>query len=106
MTAGRFASAIGRLHQVAHRRLADAVGDFHPRAGAPTADLDLQVDRDLSYEGADGIFVSGKVGITWLKCDLGGAARGDIFTVGAERFQVDKVLADDGHAITAATTKL
>lgn len=106
MSQGRFASAIGRLHQVAQRRLADAVGDFHPKEGAPVSNLDLQVDRDLSYEGADGIFVSGKVGITWLKCDLGGAVRGDLFVVGTERFQVDRLLVNDGHVITAATTKL
>lgn len=106
MSEGRFASAIGRLHRVAQRRLADAVGDFQPKEGAPTLDLDLQVDRDLSYEGADGIFISGKVGITWLKCDLGSAARGDLFVVGTERFQVDRLLVNDGHIITAATTKL
>ncbi|WP_418338509.1 hypothetical protein [Pseudomonas citronellolis] len=106
MSAGPFAAAIGRLHRVAHRRLADAVGDFHPQAGAPVKGLDLQVDRNLAYEGADGRIVSGQVGITWLAEDLATADRGDVFVIGCERFLVENLLADDAHAITAATTKL
>lgn len=106
MTAGRFARALGRLHQVAHRRLADAVGDFRPKEGPPVEKLDLQVDRNLAYEGADGRVISNLVGITWLASDLKSADRGDIFVIGCERFLVERLIADDGHAITAATTPL
>lgn len=106
MSAGRFASAIGRLHQVAHRRLSDSVGDFHPQVGAPVGGLNLQVNRDLVYEGPDGRLVADQVGITWLVSDLSTAARGGTFVIGSERFLVDKIISADGHAITAATTPL
>lgn len=106
MSVGRFARAIGRLHQVAHRRLSDAVGDFHPQQGVPVQGLDLQVDRNLSYEGPNGTVITDTVGITVLASDIPGIERGDRFVIGCERFQVDSVIADDGHAITAATTIL
>lgn len=106
MSTGRFARSLGRLHQVTHRRLSDAVGDFLPTEGPPVEKMDLQVDRNLAYEGADGRILTSQVGITWLSADLNTAERGDIFVIGCERFMVEKLIADDGHAITAATTKL
>lgn len=106
MSAGRFARALGRLHQVTHRRLSDAVGNFRPTEGPPVEKMDLQVDRNLAYEGAEGRFITDQVGITWLAADLRSAARGDTFEIGCERFLVEKLIADDGYAITAATTKL
>ncbi|CDF86337.1 hypothetical protein PKB_5024 [Pseudomonas knackmussii B13] len=102
-----WASMRDRLHRLAVTTFNDGVAQFTDKTGQrPPCGVPVVIDRNLAYEGADGIFVTGQVGFTWLKQDLAGAERGDVFSIGAERFQINKLIADDGHAITAATTKL
>lgn len=99
----RFARAQTRLHRVCADRLSDAVGTFLSPGCTPITDLPLMVDRNLEYVGPDGSFMSDVVGITFNRADLASAERGDVFTIGCERFVVEKLISDDGHMITAAT---
>ena len=102
-----WASMRDRLHRLAVTTFNDGVAQFTDRAGQrPPCGVPVVIDRNLAYEGADGAFITGQVGFTWLKHDLATASRGDTFAVGTERFQVERLIADDGHAITAATIKL
>ena len=99
----RFAKAQARLHRVCVDRLSDAVGTFVSEGRAPVHGLALMVDRNLEYATPDGLMQSELIGITFHRSDLASADRGDIFQIGDERFTVEKLVADDGHMITAAT---
>lgn len=102
-----WASMRDRLHRLAITTFSDGEAQHTTAAGSITpCAVPVVIDRNLAYEGADGAFVVGQVGITWLKKDLAGADRGDVFAIGCERFLVVRPIADDGHAITVATTKL
>ncbi|UCP00096.1 hypothetical protein LF844_09870 [Metapseudomonas lalkuanensis] len=98
----KFARMMQRLHSVGNRRVADAIGTFQAPGCHPVDGLALQVDRNLEYEGADGRFQTDAVGISWYRADLEGASSGDIFIIGTERLVVEKLIADDGHMLTAA----
>jgi hypothetical protein len=97
-----FARGLDRLHRLGSRRLADSIGTFQAQGCAPVPGLDLQIDRNLEMEGAGGRFMTNVIGISWHASALASAKAGDLFVVGAERFIVEKLLADDGHMITAA----
>lgn len=70
---------------------------------APIKGIPLQVDRNLSYDGPDGVFITDKVGISWLAKDVPTASRGDLFVIGSSRYLVEKLIANDGWLLTAAT---
>ncbi|OEO24062.1 hypothetical protein AX279_19725 [Pseudomonas sp. J237] len=101
---GRFGRSLARLHGVSAARLSDCLGSYQFDAQPPVKDIDLMVDRGVSLEGAEGVFRSGTVAISWPSASLACVARGGIFTVGAERFIVDDTVADDGHYLTAICT--
>lgn len=99
----RFAKAQARLHRICADRLADSIGSFQSPGCQPVHDLKLLIDRNLQYAGADGTFMTDAIGITFFCTDLKSADRGDVFEVGCERFLVERVIEDDGHAITVQT---
>lgn len=96
------------LHRLAINTFSDGAATYTPvdPGAVPCPVPSVMVDRGLTYEGAEGRFVSDQVGITWLVKDLAKADRGGVFAIDGERFQVDQILSADGHAITAATTPL
>ncbi|SRR3990167_6722220 len=68
----------------------------------PVAGVSVIIDRDLIQSGAEGMFRSDAVGLSWRKPELAAVARGGVFTVGAESFTVEDIIIDDGHMMTAA----
>lgn len=101
--ASRWNRLIKHMHRFGTNELADVFGSFQTPGQPPVENLPLMVDRNLEYVGPDGRFVSDVVGITFYTSDLATAARGDLFVIAGERFIVEKLIADDGHMITAAT---
>lgn len=99
---GRLSRMMQRLHRVGSNRLADAIGSFQTTGQPLVEGLTLLVDRNLEMEGAGGRFPSQAVGISWYKTDLATADRGDLFIIGSEQLLVEKLIADDGHMLTAA----
>jgi hypothetical protein len=99
---GRFARLQGRLNRVATARLSDSLGSYQQVSQLPVDDLALQIDRGVDLTGAGEIFQGCTVAITVSKIQLGAVIRGGLFIVGAERFTIEHVIADDGHMITAA----
>lgn len=99
---GRFARAQHRLHRVGSARLADSIGSYQENRVTVAEDLELQVDQQWGEFGAGDAFAAGVKFVTWHKCRLDSASTGGLFLVGPERFLVEKILADDGHMVTAA----
>lgn len=98
----RFTRAMARLNRVASCRLADALGCYEQPGRQPVEGIALQIDRGVDLTGAGDAFVGCTIAITFSKAQLAAVSRGGIFTSGAERFVVEKAIADDGHVITAA----
>lgn len=99
---GRLSRMMQRLHRVGSNRLADAIGNFQAIGQPLVEGLSLLVDRNLEMQGADGRFSTSAVGISWYKTDLATANSGDLFIIGSEQLLVEKLIADDGHMLTAA----
>jgi hypothetical protein len=99
---GRFARMQARLNRVATARLSDSLGSYQQAGQLPVDGLALQIDRGVDLTGAGDVFQGCTVAITVSKAQLGAVVRGGLFIVGAERFTVERPIADDGHMITAA----
>jgi len=99
---GRFARMQGRLNRVARDRLGDTLGSYQQAGRPPVDEIALQIDRGVDLTGAGEIFQGCTVAITFSKAQLGTVNRLGIFVVGAERFTVERAIADDGQWITAA----
>lgn len=83
--------------------LKDGHGDYFGSAGAPVAQgIELMVDPNLQRVGANGVFLSDAVGITWRKSALAGVTRGGFFDFDGARYIVEETIADDGQWATAA----
>lgn len=102
--AGQFGRMMTRLHDVAFAQLADSLGTYTEQGQPVVADLSLIVEHNLQREGPDGLFMTDQVGITWYATKLATANRGALFEINGRRYMVDELIADDGHAITAACT--
>lgn len=99
---GRLSRMMQRMHRVGSKRLADAIGNFQA-AGQPLLEgIQLHIDRNLDMVGAEERFQTSAVGVSFYKCELATANSGDLFIIGAERLLVEKIIADDGHMLTAA----
>lgn len=103
MDAGGFARRLKKTYRLCASRLATDIGSFQSPGQPPVEDLPLRVTRNLEMVGPEGQFLTDMVGITFFREDLATASRGDIFRIGPERFMVEKLIADDGSNITAAT---
>lgn len=99
---GRFARMQGRLNRVVRERLADTLGSYQQAGHPPVDDVVLQIDRGVDLTGAGEIFQGCTVAITFSKAQLASVSRLGVFVVGAERFTVERAIADDGQWITAA----
>jgi hypothetical protein len=99
---GRFARAQDRLHRVGSVRLADSIGSYQERGVTVADDLKLQIDQQWGEFGAGEVFAAGVKFVTWHKCCLESASSGGVFIVGNQRYLVEKIVADDGHMVTAA----
>lgn len=99
---GRFARAQARLHRVGAARLADSIGSYQEHGATLVDGLQLQVDQQWGEFGAGEAFAAGVKFVTWRKCYLDTASTGGLFLVGDDRFIVEKIIADDGHMVTAA----
>lgn len=97
-----FSRSLARLHQVSATRLADSLGSYQQAGQVPVEGIPLQVDRDVDLSGAADAFAGCTTAITWPRTALGSASRGGVFVVGCERFTVERLVANDGHMITAA----
>lgn len=73
-----------------------------PQGSLIASDVQVLVDYNLQMAGAEGMFLTEQVGITWRKASLPSAGRGGIFTHSGKRYVIEDVIADDGHMITAA----
>ncbi|MFC2974712.1 hypothetical protein ACFOJE_21195 [Azotobacter bryophylli] len=83
--------------------LNDGLADYLDAAGNPVAsDVTVIVDRNLERAGADGMFISIPLAITWRKVELSTAISGGVFTLGTERYLVEGIVSDDGYMITAS----
>lgn len=100
--AARFGRALARMNRVLEERLADALGSYQQAGQPPVDDLPLQIDRGVDLSGAGDAFIGCTIAITFSKASLSAVSRGGIFTSGAERFTVERPIADDGQWITAA----
>ncbi|MCJ8168636.1 hypothetical protein [Atopomonas sediminilitoris] len=98
-----FAEALADLDLAIEHSLSDQLGSFQPRQGAVVPSLRLQVDVNLQFEGADGVFQTQAVGITLRKASVGTVRRGDLFTLAnGQQLQVDQSVSDDGYWLTLA----
>jgi len=92
-----------RLHRQVIATLSDGTADYANPSGSPVASgVTVMIDRNLERAGADGMFVSIPLAITWRKAELAEVARGGTFTLGATSYIVEQPVSDDGHMITAA----
>ena len=98
----RFGRAQARMNRVTADRLADALGSYQQVGLPPVDDLALQIDRGVDLTGAGDSFLGCTIAITVSKTQLFSVSRGGIFISGAERFTVEKAIADDGQWLTAA----
>lgn len=91
------------MHQCLITTLNDGTADYQDAAGNPLASgIAVMVDRNLERAGADGMFISIPLAISWRKSDLTSVGRGGIFMVGTERYCIEHVVSDDGHFVTAS----
>lgn len=83
--------------------LNDGAADYADAAGNPVASgVAVIIDRHIERPGPDGMFIAIPLAITWRKAQLPEVQRGGTFTIGAERYIVERPVSDDGHFITAA----
>lgn len=83
--------------------LNDGRATYQDLAGSCLAgEVEVLVDYNLQRVGAEGVFITEQVGITWRKAELPGAGRGGVFTYSGKRYLVEEIIANDGHMITAA----
>lgn len=98
-----FAEALTDLDLAIEQSLSDQLGSFQPRQGAAVPGLSLQVDVNLQFEGADGVFQTQAVGITVRKASVGTVRRGDLFILASgKQLQVEQPVSDDGYWLTLA----
>lgn len=98
-----FGDKMDRMDAAIMASLNDGSGSYFDSAGALVAqDIPLIIDHNLEYVGANGVFLSDAVGITWQTSDVAGVARGGFFEFDSVRYTVEKVIADDGGMSTAA----
>lgn len=83
--------------------LKDGHGDYFASAGMPVAlGIELMIEPNLQRVGANGVFLSDAIGITWRKAALVSVTRGGFFESGGKRYIVEETIADDGQWVTAA----
>ena len=98
-----WASMRDRMLNLTQSTFSDGLADYVGTGGAPAVTgVSVVIDRNLMQAGAEGMFRSDAVGVSWLKSAFAGAARGGVFTLSGESFIVDEIIADDGHSVTAA----
>ncbi len=98
-----FGKALASMDAAIEASLSDDLGDYFDPTGQPVVrDLKLMIDHELMINGAEGVFRSDAVGITWRKVALAKVAQGGQFVVGRCRYIVEQTISDDGHFITAA----
>jgi hypothetical protein len=98
-----FGSALASMDAAIEASLSDDLGDYVDPSGLPVVrGLKVMIDHELMINGAEGVFRSDAIGITWRKSSLEKVAKGGRFSVGGCRFVVEDTLSDDGRWITAA----
>lgn len=98
-----WASMRDRMLNQAVSTFKDGAAQYTGPGGSPAASgVSVIIDRNLMQSGAEGMFRSDAVGVSWRKPELAAVARGGVFTVAGESFTVEDIIADDGHMITAA----
>jgi hypothetical protein len=98
-----FGNALAGMDAAIEASLSDGLGDYVDPSGQPVVrDLKLMLDHELMINGAEGVFRSDAIGITWRKAALPKVAKGGRFSIGACRYVVEDTLSDDGRWITAA----
>jgi hypothetical protein len=90
-----------RMHQRVVAHLNDGVAEYR-NGEIVVPGIDVMVERNLMQNGADGVFRSNAVGISWRTAQLSGVSRGGVFTHCGASYVVEDVITDDGHMITAA----
>lgn len=92
-----------RMHQRVVARLNDGSAEYQGPSPAPVVTgIEVIIDHNLLQNGADGVFRSNAVGISWRKAQLAQVVRGGVFTHGSNSYVIEDTIADDGHMITAA----
>jgi hypothetical protein len=92
-----------RMLKSAVAHLNDGTADYQPPGTNPeVTGIDVIVDHNLLQNGADGVFRSNAVGISWRKEQLGSVVRGGVFTHNGASYVVEDTVSDDGHMITVA----
>lgn len=98
-----FADLIDEMDGAIMASLKDGHGDYRDANGLQVASgIELIVDRNLQRAGANGVFMSSAVGITCRRAAVGSICRGGLFVLDAVRYQVEDIIEDDGHMLTAA----
>lgn len=98
-----FGDKMARMDAAIMASLNDGTGDYFASAGVPVAQgIPLIIDHNLEYVGANGVFLSDAVGITWQNSDLASVTSGGFFQFDGVRYTVEKLIADDGNMATAA----
>jgi hypothetical protein len=98
-----WASMRDRMLRTTVAALNDGCATYQDPAGSvPIGGVEVLVDYNLQMAGAEGLFITDQVGITWRKASLPSTGRGGIFTHCGKRYVIENVIADDGHMITAA----
>lgn len=98
-----FDSLTAELDAAVMAGLNDGTADYAGPSGSPVASgVSVMIDRNLERPGADGMFISIPLAITWRKTELAEVARGGVFIVGGASYIVEQPVSDDGHMITAA----
>jgi hypothetical protein len=98
-----FGKALAAMDAAIMSSLNDGSCDYQGLHGEPLVyGIEVLIDHNLQRVGAEGLFRSDAVGITWKKRDLPAAVRGGIFEYCGRRYRVEDVIEDDGHMITAA----
>lgn len=98
-----FAALTGDMDAAVMSSLGDGLANYFNSAGAPAAtDLEVIVDHGLERVGAEGIFRTDAIGVTWRKSLLPAVERGGFFVHESKRLVVEDTIFDDGHMITAA----
>ncbi len=101
--AASFGSLVDDMDAAIMASLSDTTGDYLGIDGQPPVlGITLMVDKNLQQAGAAGVFLTSAVGLTWHATELATAERGGVFVVGTKRYQVEELIADDGHMLTAA----
>lgn len=92
-----------RMHQRVVARLNDGCAQYQGADGSPVCTIpEVIIDRNLMQSGAEGMFRSEAVGVSWRKCLLATVDKGGVFTHCGERLVVEDIIADDDHIVTAA----